>query len=151
MDKISNAGKMNPKVYQEKQMALKSQLVEPKSIFDLQKNANIKAQQCDLAQLYGDLESLAELQTELDRIRADITRVESEKGNKKTDSTGYLKQLEALAGQIKPQADGLEDLKFAAKIKQQLIDLAIAQGDSQRAGIFAQELARINADIAKYN
>lgn len=64
-------------------------------------------------------------------------------------SSDYQSQMKALNSQIKEQAQSLEDLKNAKKIKTQMIALAQANGDIEKANELQKELDCINSDIAR--
>lgn len=58
--------------YDTAQEYLKSQIVQPKNLADLKRNANLKYRQVELARANGDIESAAILAYEHQRILQDI-------------------------------------------------------------------------------
>lgn len=76
------------------------------------------------------------------------TQTKNASANKKTDAK-YEKRQQELAGRIVEPARNVNDLKGNAKIKQQQIQLALANGDTELANNLQKELNRINEDIKR--
>lgn len=76
------------------------------------------------------------------------TQTKQASANKKTDAK-YEKKQQELAGRIVDPARNVNDLKGNAKIKQQQIQLALKNGDTDLANRLQEELNRINADIKR--
>lgn len=68
---------------------------------------------------------------------------------KSSSSSDYEKQMESLSRRIKPQAESLEDLENARKIKKQQIALAERNGDAATAANLRKDLAAIEQDIKR--
>lgn len=83
-----------------------------------------------------------------------VAGVSGNKGTQKTNqkntfSKDYQAKQEALAAQIKPQAENISDLKNAKNIKEKQIKLAEQNGDVELARTLREELKRIEQDIQK--
>lgn len=76
------------------------------------------------------------------------TQTKKASANKNTDAK-YEKRQQELAGRIVDPARNVNDLKGNAKIKQQQIQLALANGDTDLANRLQKELNRINDDIKR--
>ena len=68
---------------------------------------------------------------------------------KSASSSDYEKQMESLSKKIKPQAESLEDLENAKKIKKQQIALAERNGDTTTAASLKKDLIAIEQDIKR--
>lgn len=68
---------------------------------------------------------------------------------KSSSSSDYEKQMESLSKKIKPQAESLEDLENAKKIKKQQIALAERNGDTTTAASLKKDLRAIEQDIKR--
>ena len=68
---------------------------------------------------------------------------------KSASSSDYEKQMESLSKKIKPQAESLEDLENAKKIKKQQITLAERNGDTTTAASLKKDLRAIEQDIKR--
>ncbi len=76
-----------------------------------------------------------------------IEKTGSSQGTSK--SSDYQSQMKTLNSQIKEQAQSLEDLQNAKRIKTKMIALAKANGDMEKANELQKELDNINSDIAR--
>ena len=68
---------------------------------------------------------------------------------KSASSSDYEKQMESLSKKIKPQAESLEDLENAKKIKKQQIARAERNGDTTTAASLKKDLRAIEQDIKR--
>lgn len=68
---------------------------------------------------------------------------------KSVSSSDYEKQMESLSKKIKPQAESMEDLENAKKIKKQQIALAERNGDTTTAASLKKDLRAIEQDIKR--
>ena len=138
--------------YQQKQKQLANSIVQPRNVSDLERNAQIKRQQINLARQYGDFELANTLQGELANIYSDINRNQSsiftQDNRTQRMPKDYMQQQMALRNSI-VQPQGVDDLKANAQIKQEQIDLAMKYGDFGMAGTLQAELDNINFDIGQ--
>lgn len=140
-----------PPEYRQKQQQLANSIKQPNSVADLERNAQIKREQINLARQYGDFQLAGVLQSELANIYADINRNQSSifaQTRQNSMPKDYMQRQMALRNSI-VQPQSVDDLRSNAKIKQEQIDLAKKYGDFGMAGTLQAELDNINFDISK--
>ena len=60
----------------------------------------------------------------------------------------YISRLQELSNSIKPQAENTDDLLNAARVTNEMLKIALANGDKQRAFAYQSDLNRIKTDLA---